>query len=138
MLALALVFGNRKDSMRDGTRPHRWRRLVADATAFYVRLPAPDHDSRPAVDAKTTDETLRLKLGYEWRWPEAGVVKNPPAVARVSSGKSGKAQGAESDDQQDQVVLGSMRGRWPCGRRVFARWALIGRCGHAAFQMAAA
>lgn len=25
-----------------------------------------DHDSRPAVAAKTTDETLRLKLGYEW------------------------------------------------------------------------
>ncbi len=25
-----------------------------------------DHDSRPAVEAKTTDETVRLKLGYEW------------------------------------------------------------------------
>jgi len=25
-----------------------------------------DHDDPPAVDAKSTDETLRLKLGYEW------------------------------------------------------------------------
>jgi len=25
-----------------------------------------DHDRPPAVDAKSTDETLRLKLGYEW------------------------------------------------------------------------
>ena len=25
-----------------------------------------DHDSRPAVEAKSTDETVRLKLGYEW------------------------------------------------------------------------
>ena len=25
-----------------------------------------DHDDPPAVDAKATDETLRLKLGYEW------------------------------------------------------------------------
>ena len=25
-----------------------------------------DYDSTPAVAAKTTDETLRLKLGYQW------------------------------------------------------------------------
>jgi hypothetical protein len=24
------------------------------------------HDDPPAVNAKPTDETLRLKLGYEW------------------------------------------------------------------------
>jgi len=25
-----------------------------------------DYDSDPALEAKTTDTTLRLKLGYEW------------------------------------------------------------------------
>jgi hypothetical protein len=25
-----------------------------------------EYDSDPAVEAKTTDTTLRLKLGYEW------------------------------------------------------------------------
>ena len=25
-----------------------------------------EHDGDPAVEAKTTDTTLRLKLGYEW------------------------------------------------------------------------
>ena len=34
--------------------------------SFWVAAWFLDYDSEPALDAETTDQTLKLKLGYKW------------------------------------------------------------------------